>query len=122
MPVGNLLNVCGRHRFRVEIDGIGQIGFREVEGICVNVEVNAFREGSDIPSVSKTVLGLIHYGPLILKNAVTGNAGNKDLWNWIKQIINGEDDKRKVSVVVMDRKGNDILRFELTAAGQAVGI
>ena len=116
MPAGNLLNLCGRHRFRVEIDGITQISFKEVEGICANIEVNDFREGSDIPSISKTVPGLIHYGPLTLKNAVTGNAGNKDLWNWIKQIINGEDDKRKVSIIVMDRKGNDILRFDLTAA------
>lgn len=64
MPaVANLLNICGRHRFRVEIDGIGQTGFREVDGLSVNIEVQDFREGTDIPSVSKTVPGLIHYGP-----------------------------------------------------------
>jgi phage tail-like protein len=75
MPaVANLLNVCGKHRFRVEIDGIGQAAFREVEGVCVNIEVQEFREGTDNPSVSRTVPGLIHYGPLVLRNIVTGNA------------------------------------------------
>ena len=117
MPgVANLLKICSRHRFRVEIDGIGQAGFREVDGVSVNIEVQEFREGTDNPSVSKTVPGLIHYGPLVLRNAVTGNADNKDLWNWIKQVIDGDEAKKNVSIVVMDRKGNDKLRFNLTAA------
>ena len=117
MPaVTNLLNLCCRHRFRVEIDGIGQAAFREVEGVSVNIEVQDFREGTDNPAISKTAPGLIHYGPLVLRNAVTGNAGNKDLWNWIKQVIDGEEGKKNVSIVVMDRKGNDKLRFQLTAA------
>ena len=50
----------GDIRFRVEIDGITQISYREIEGICVNVDINDFREGADIPAVSKTVPGLIH--------------------------------------------------------------
>jgi phage tail-like protein len=117
MPaVANLLNVCGKHRFRVEIDGIGQAAFREVEGVCVNIEVQEFREGTDNPSVSRTVPGLIHYGPLVLRNIVTGNAGNKDLWNWIKQVIDGDEAKKDMSIVIMDRKGNDKLRFNLTQA------
>ena len=117
MPaVSNLLNVCSRHRFRVEIDGIGQTGFKEVEGVCVHIEVEDIREGTDISSVSRTSPGLIRYGPLVLRNVVTGNAGNKDLWTWIKQIIDGDDAKKNVSVVVMDRKGNDKMRFNLTEA------
>lgn len=117
MPaVPNLLNICSKHRFQVEIDGIDQTGFREVDGVSVNIEVQDFREGTDNSAVSKTTPGLIHYGPLVLRNAVTGNAGNKDLWNWIKQVIDGDEAKKNVSMVVMDRKGDDKLRFNLTAA------
>jgi phage tail-like protein len=118
MPaVGNLLNVCGGHRFRVEIDGIALMGFREVEGVCVNIEVQDFREGTDISSISRTGPGVVHYGPLVLRNAMTGSAGNKDLWTWVKQVIDGEEDvKRNVSIVIMDRKGNDKFRFNLTGA------
>jgi len=117
MPtVLDLLNICGRHRFRVEIDGISQAAFREVDGLCVNIEVQEFREGTDISSVFKTVPGLIRYGPLVLRNAVTGNADNKDLWKWVKQVIDGEEAKKNVSVIIMDRKGNDKLRFNLTGA------
>ena len=114
--VGNLLNVCGRHRFRVEIDGITNTGFREVEGLCVNIEVQDFREGTDMPPVSKTVPGLVHYGPLILRNPVMCSAGNKDLWNWTKQVINGDDAKKNMAVIVIDRKGNETLRLNLTNA------
>lgn len=117
MPtVANFLNICGRHRFRVEIEGIGQAAFKEVDGVCVNIEVQEFREGTDNPSVFNTVPGLIRYGPLVLRNVVTGNASNKDLWNWIKQVIDGEEAKKNLSIVVMDRKGNDKLRFNLAGA------
>lgn len=112
----DLLNICGRHRFRVEIDGISQAAFREVEGIGVNIEVQEFREGTDIPSLFRTVPGLIRYGPLVLRNAVTGNTNNKDLWNWIKQVIDGENAKKNISIVVMDKKGNDRLRVNLSGA------
>ena len=71
-----MLNVCGRHRFRVEIDGIASLGFREVEGVCVSIEVQDFREGTDISSISRTGPGVVYYGPLVLRNAMTGNAGN----------------------------------------------
>ncbi len=117
MPaVPNLLNICTRHRFRIEIDGIGQAGFREVEGVGVSIEVQDAREGTDIGPAAKTTAGLIHYGPLVLRNHVTGNADNKDLWNWIKQVIDGDEAKKNVSIVVMNRKGNDKLRFNLTQA------
>ncbi len=118
--VGNILNVCGRHRFRVEINGIVNTGFREVEGLCVNIETQEFREGTDNPAVSRTVPGIIHYGPLILKNPIVSNANNtcnKDLWNWIKAVINGDDTAKKdMAIIVMDRKGNGILEVHLTGA------
>ena len=42
-------------------------------GVCVNIEVQDFREGIDNPTISKTAAGLTHYGPLILRNVVTGS-------------------------------------------------
>jgi phage tail-like protein len=117
MPtIPNLLNIFTRLRFRVEIDGINQTRFKEIDGISVNIDAQEFREGTDLTGVSRTVSGLIHYGPLVLRNAVTGNTGNKDLWTWIKQVIDGEEAKKNVSIVVMDRKGNDKLRLNLTKA------
>ena len=52
----------------------------------------------------------------MIRNIVTGNEGHKDLWNWIKQVIDGDEAKKDMSIVVMDRKGNDKLRFNLTQA------
>ena len=117
MPsVGDLLNVCGRHRFRVEIDGISPMGFREIEGVSANFEVEDVREGNDIASISRTAPGVVRYGPLVLRrHAVSGNTGNRDLWIWIRAVIDGEDNvKKNVSIVDMDRKGNDKLRFNLS--------
>ena len=84
--------------------------------MCVNIEVQDFREGIDNPTISKTAAGLTHYGPLILRNVATGNADNKDLWNWIKQVIDGDEAKKNVSIAGMDRKGDDKLRFNITNA------
>ena len=47
---------------------------------------------------------VIRYGPLVLRNAVTGDADNKDLWNWIKQVIDGGEDAKNLSIVVMVKK------------------
>lgn len=38
------------------------------------------------------------------------------MWTWIKQVIDGDEAKKNISIVVMDRKGNDKLRFNLTQA------
>jgi hypothetical protein len=47
---------------------------------------------------------------------MAGNEDDMDLWTWIKQVIDGED----YQIIVMDRKGNDKFRFNLTGAWPSI--
>ena len=109
-----MFNIC-RHRFYVEIDGT-RYGFKEVEGVGVNIEVNEYREGSDPASSSRAVPGLVRCGPLILRYGLMGNPVNNDMWNWIKQAFEGNEQKKRIVIVLLDRKNTAVVKYTLTNA------
>jgi phage tail-like protein len=117
-PVVERLNICGRYRFLVEIDGITRAAFREVEGLGVTVDVVEYREGSDVAMAPRLEPGLAHYGPLVLRYGVisTSGGGNRELWNWVKQTIEGNTQRRNIAVIVLDRRGNEVVRYNLSNA------
>ena len=109
-----------KYRFRVEIDGIVSAAFTEAEGLNVTVEVTEYREGTE-GLAPRLIPGLVRYGPLVLRRGITTNM---ELWNWIKNIIEGNDDRRNMSVIIQDRGGNDMARYNLREAwpsGYSVG-
>jgi len=118
MPVAERLNICGKYRFLVEIDGIAWAAFREVEGLSVTIDVVEYREGSDAVNASRLEPGLAHYGPLVLRYSVIGTSGggNRELWNWVKQTLEGNTQRRSIAVVVLDRRGNEVVRYNLSNA------
>lgn len=119
MPIADILNLCVRYKFRVEIDGITRSGFKEVEGLSATIDVQEYREGTDPSLTNRLEPGLSHYGPLILRYAVTSSGAgkaNKELWEWMHQNLDGSIQKKNVSVIVMDRKGNEVVRYNLTNA------
>ena len=82
-PVVDILNICGRYRFLVQIDGISRVGFREVEGLSAIIDVVKYREGSDATMSSRLEPGLAEYGPLVLRYGVVSSKSgvNKELWD-----------------------------------------
>ena len=104
-----------KYRFRVEIDGIVTAGFMEVEGLNVTIEVIEYREGNDPAMAPSLIPGLVHYGPLVLRKGITTNT---ELWEWIEQVISGNmgSARRNLSVIIQDRNGNDIARYNLSEA------
>jgi len=116
--VAERLNICGKYRFLVEIDGIARAAFREVEGLSVTIDVVEYREGPDVAMAPRQEPGLAHYGPLVLRYGVmsTSGGGNRELWNWVKQTLEGNTQRRDVAVVVLDRRGNEVVRYLLSNA------
>jgi phage tail-like protein len=57
--------------------------------------------------------GIVRYGPLVLRDGITTNT---ELWEWMESIIEGTDDRRAMSVIILDRQGNDITRYNLSEA------
>jgi conserved hypothetical phage tail region protein len=104
----------GNYRFRVEISGITQAGFSEVNIPESASEVVEHREGTDPTSVRKQA-GLTSYGNLVLKWGLTASM---ELYNWRKSIEQGKlsTSRRNISVVLLDEEGNDAARWEFTNA------
>ncbi len=119
MPIKDILSLCIKYKFRVEIDGITRTGFGEVEGLGVTLDVQEYREGTDASLTSRLEPGLAHYGPLILRYGVVSSGpgkANKELWEWMRQNLEGTIQKKNIAVVVMDRRGNEVIRYQLSNA------
>lgn len=108
-PAGSRPEPFIKYRFIVEIDGIVQASFLEVEGLNVTVEVIEYREGAD-PTSAMLMPGLPHYGPLILRNGLTKN---NELLDWMEKTVGGRLERKNLSVVILNAEGNEIARYNV---------
>jgi phage tail-like protein len=92
--------------FRVEIDGM-TAAFTEVSGLESEVEAIDYREGGEESRVRK-LPGLRKYSHIVLKRGLTADA---DLWNWHKQVLDGNIHRRNGSVIVLDDQGQERVRW-----------
>jgi phage tail-like protein len=92
--------------FRVEIEGI-TAAFSEVSGLESEVEVIDYREGGE-PTHVRKLPGLRKYGNIVLKRGLTQDA---QLWNWHKQVLDGNVQRRNGSVILLDDQGNERIRW-----------
>lgn len=99
-------------RFRVEIDGIQQAGFSDVSGFDATIDVIDYREGSD-PTHVRKLPGLTKYGNITLKWGITDSL---DIYNWHKLAIDGDIQRKNISIIAMDEKGDDKARWDIVNA------
>lgn len=104
----------GNYRFRVEISGVTQANFSEVNIPDSISEVIEVREGTEAVNVRKQS-GLIAYGNLILKWGITASM---ELYNWRKMVEQGKlsSVRRNMSIILIDEEGNDAARWDFTNA------
>jgi phage tail-like protein len=99
--------------FRVEIDSITSATFSEILGLDVSIDIVDYRTGTSPQSTAEKLPGLARYQNITLKRGLTQNT---DLWNWVKNILNGVSDKRNMSIVLQDAQHNDVVRWNVTNA------
>lgn len=99
------------YRFRVEIDGM-VYGFSDATGFESTVDVVDYREGSD-PTHFRKLSGLTKYSNITLK---WGNTDSLDLYKWYKSVIDGDIQRKNMSITVLDEMGNDKSRWEIEGA------
>ena len=99
-------------RFRVEIDGINQAGFSEVSGFDITVDPIDYREGTD-PTHVRKLTGLTKYGNVTLKWGITTSM---DLYNWHRQIVDGDIVRKTIAIVSVNERGDDVNRWEVVDA------
>lgn len=94
-------------RFRVEIDGIQQMGFMECSSVGSHLEVVEYREGGDPNNVRK-LPGKASYPDVTLKWGMTDN---QELYKWHLDAVNGNIRRVSGSVVQLDDTGTEKLRW-----------
>lgn len=94
-------------RFLVEIEGIVQAGFSECSGFGSNVEVIEYREGGDSTTVRK-LPGKTTYTDVMLKWGLTNS---RDLYDWHRQVIDGQISRRNGSIIILDDTGTEVVRW-----------
>lgn len=99
-------------RFRVEIDGIQQAGFSEVSGFDITVDPIDYREGTD-PTHVRKLTGMTKYGNVTLKWGITTSM---ELYNWHRQIVDGDIVRKTMAIVSVNERGEDVNRWEIVEA------
>lgn len=94
-------------RFLLEIDNIAQAGFSDCSGFGSNVEVIEYREGGDSATVRK-LTGKTSYPDITLKWGITDS---RDLYDWHLAAINGGNDRRGGSVILLNDLGQEKVRW-----------
>jgi phage tail-like protein len=111
MATGERVDPFHGYNFRVEIDNIGVMGFREVGGLSFTVDPVDYREGTDIDLHTRKLRGLRKFGNVTGRRGITKD---KQLFNWYKNVLNGVPDRRSGSITLLDEERNDVLRWEFT--------
>ncbi|MFZ5352367.1 MAG: phage tail protein [Bacillota bacterium] len=99
-------------RFRVEIEGIQQAGFREVSGFDASLDVVEYREGNEIITPRK-LPGLVKYSNITLKWGVTDSM---DMYKWIEDCISGNVERKTVTIIAIDEEGGDVATWQVIEA------
>jgi phage tail-like protein len=95
--------------FRVEIDGIAQASFSEVQVAEATIEVIEHREGSD-PTHIRKLPGLAKYGNVTLK---WGATASNELFNWWKAAADGQLQRRNMVVSLLDERNKVVKRWTM---------
>lgn len=96
----------------LEIDGITNAGFSECSGLNIEATPIEYREGNDALTPHKQP-GLMKYGNVTLKRGITKNP---ELVTWLKTVMDGDVERRSVSIVLQDELHQEAVRWNLLEA------
>jgi len=100
------------YNFLVESGGVLKAGFSECTGLGSETDAIDYREGGDDIVVRK-LPGLKKFGNVTLKRGVTIG---QDFFEWRKSVTDGNIDRKDISIILLDEKRNEQVRYNLTAA------
>lgn len=101
------------NHFKVELDGVTEAHFNEVEGLSANIEVLEYQEGGENRKMHK-LLGQTRFSNIILRRGVSDSLA---FWKWIEQTIAGQKIERKNgAIVLLNRDGTPAMRWTFERA------
>lgn len=115
MATGQIPDPYNNFNFLVEIDGITRAAFHECSGLDSTIDVIEHREGGENTTPRK-LPGLTKYSNLVLKRGITDDL---QLYDWHRQAIDGEIQRKNGSIVLLDRSGKEVTRWNFVRAWPA---
>ena len=112
MATGQRVDPYRGYNFLVEIDGITQAGFQEVDGLDSSTETTDYREGSD-PAHVRKLPGLNSFSAITLKRGITDS---DELWKWRKTAVAGSPERKNGSIILLDGTGQERIRWNFLNA------
>jgi phage tail-like protein len=94
--------------FQLEIDGVPLGAFSEASGLTAEGDAVDYREGTDLQPNVRKLTGLRKYTNITLKRGYTQD---QSLWRWYGNIVNGQADRRDVTIVLMNEARQPVLRW-----------
>jgi phage tail-like protein len=113
MPPGERTDPYRGFNFRVEIDDTPVASFAECSGLTAEGDAVDYREGTDLTNHVRKLVGMRKYPNITLKRGYTKNAV---LWEWYKNILDGVQDRRDGSIILMDEAHAPVMRWNFTNA------
>jgi phage tail-like protein len=115
MATGDRVSPFRGYNFRVEIAGTTDDAarFREATVPACNTDVIEYRVGSSRDLHPMKLPGLRKSANLVFRWGITLN---NELALWYRQIVNGVDDRRNGSVVLLDEQFGDVVRWNFYEA------
>ncbi len=108
MPTGERRDPYRAFNFHLQIDGVPLGAFSEASGLTADGDAVDYREGTDQQNNVRKLTGLRKYSNITLKRGYTQD---KSLWRWYGNIANGQDDRRNVTIVLMNERHEPVLRW-----------
>jgi phage tail-like protein len=113
MATGERRDPYRSFNFQLEIDGVPLGAFSEVSGLTAEGDAVDYREGVDVQQNVRKLPGLRKNANITLKR---GQTQDKSLWRWYGNIVNGQPDRRDVTIVLLNEARQPVLRWHAESA------
>jgi len=115
MATGVIQDPFNNFNFLVEIEGIARAAFHECSGFDSTIDVLEHREGGENTTPRK-LPGQTKYSNIVLKRGITDD---RELYQWHRRAIDGNLERKNGSIVLLDRAGKEVARWNFIRAWPA---
>ena len=99
-----------KNHFRVEWGGTN-VGFMEVSGLSIELDVVSYREGSSPENSERLMPGLKKYSPIILKRGIIKS--DDDFYKWINTAQFNTIQRRDVVISLLNERHEPVVVWKL---------
>jgi len=100
------------NRFYVEIGSVQQAIFKECSGLQAETEVLNYEEGG-VNGYQHKLPGRTKFQNVSLK---WGISDSNELWDWYQDVMQGKIQRKNVSIVLCNQKGEEVKRWSFERA------